>query len=530
MGDAPIQILDARGRPLTRQDARETRSDRWENFQTGIGTQFDKLRHGHFFPPYRVMDQEITNLLNGSALGAKIIEKAPREMMTGGFDLQADGIKQSEVDDFREWCTEELRLESQVLEAMVYGRAYGGTLLLIGCDDGAVDVSEPLDFDRIQSIDYLSLVDRRFAYTQSYYGSTRTKGSRYGVSETYLVSNGVATYSTPTANVKRSPAALTKRPGLFVDVWHESRTVRFDGDRADVVTRQQLAGWSWSLFQRLYESMRSFDQDFDSVSYLLSDASQGVLTLKGLIQGLAGNQKAALQMRLQLFDEFRSVMRTVALQEGETFKREPTNLAGIADILDRMMLRLAADADYPATELFGQSAVGLNATGDNDTRKWYKSLQTGQTTVIEPVLKKLFRIAAKAKNSPLGGRDVRWTINWHPLWSPSDTERADVRLKNAQADEIYVNMAGPITAEVVALERQDDYQHLDVAEVEKAMKGAKSFDPYENDPDPQTGEPQGKNMPLPLPEAQSGPQAISPSSAIVTAPARKDSRRPRRKR
>lgn len=498
-------LLDHRGNPITATFARE---DRWENRLTGIGTMQDKTTHGRFFPAWRIPDQELISLFNGSDLAAKAAAKRPYEMFRRGYDLRpskptkaaanSNGkskplVTEEEIETIRDFANDTLDLDTNVLEGKVFGRLLGGALLILGADDGGMPW-EPLDETRIRSFNFVNIVDRRYAYVQSTY--SRRGQTKYGKPQIYLLSNAIAHTGwdeRDEAVTKRSPQAL-RDIGADIALVHESRVIRFEGAPADITTRQMLGGWTFSVLQRVYQAMRSFEHDFDAASYLLSDASQGVLKIRGLFKALAGGAQAKLAQRGALAEMSRSVMRMLVLDAGEgdagknaeSFERVATTFSGIPEMLDRKMLRLCAAMDVPANELFGQGGGGLNAAGEAQaaTRKWYDSIETDQTTELAPVLKRIYRLISLAKQGPLRGRDVKWQIDFKPLWSPTDTERATTQLQDAQRRAADIT-SQVITPEEGAMSAVDVYPDIDLDARRTAMAGAKSFDPYENDePDP----------------------------------------------
>lgn len=512
-------LIDRFGRPIVAQEQTPTyRSDRWQNDLTGIGTPGDKSTHGRFFPVSRVLDQELTSLYNGSDIAAKAVEARPFEMFRRGFEIEADGVDASAIADVREFATEHLELEETIRNGMKWGNLWGGCLAIMNIDDGQ-DPWEPLDETRIRSFGSMNLIDRRFAYVQAQYSNINSP--KHGKPMLYLISNAVAStgWSSYGKVKQKSPDEL-RAQGAQIAVIHESRVIRFDGNDADIVTRQALAGWTWSVLQRVYDAMRQFEHAFDSVGYLLSDASQGVFKLQGLLKAISSGQRQALADRIMLMEQTRSVMRGIALdaggtdgKNGEDFTRVPTPFGGIPDLLDKMMLRLASALDMPATKLFGRAPAGLNATGDADIRNWYDQLATEQTTAATPRLQRVLRLLALAKQGPLGGKYVKWKIHHKPLWNPTDSELATARLTNAQRDQIYLT-EGVVKPEEVAVDLADVYPHLDVVARETAIDDGKTFDPYENDPEPEppppppggqvgqgspvTGEPLSSAAPVPL--------------------------------
>src|ERR1700761_8260418 len=75
----PVELL----RRLDQIEA-AVRNDRWVNYATGLGTSEDKTRQAHFESPWRLTDQEITSLVAGNPIAAKIVEKRAFEMFRRG--------------------------------------------------------------------------------------------------------------------------------------------------------------------------------------------------------------------------------------------------------------------------------------------------------------------------------------------------------------------------------------------------------------------------------------------------------------
>lgn len=500
------------------------RGDSWMNGRTGIGTWADKTMHGRFVPVFRIMDQELTSLYNGSALAAKVVEKRPREMFRRGYEVECDDLDASACKDLREYALEEFHVDDEFLKAKIFANLYGGFATLLGIDDGNMP-DEALDESRIRSFTFLNGVDRRFTYVLDYYDNPFEP--KFGQPKHYLVTNAVSISTTSTSAMtnglrKVDPNELRKR-GYGVTVVHESRILRWEGVSTDQVTQQTLAGWTWSALQRVYDSLRKFEHAFDSAMYLLADASQGVASIKGLMDAIGTPMEKKLRQRLAFLDEMRSVMRTIMIATDEKYERQPTPFAGIPDLLDKAMLRFAGDVDMPVTELFGRAPAGMNATGESDVRKWYDTIASEQPTQIAPPLKRFYRLLTLSRDCPVklkkSAQGVRWNIKFAKLLTPTDKEQADMDLAIAQRDQIYI-AEEVVTPEEVALDRQTLYPSMNVEAREAALEDAKAFDPYANEPDEilPGGETPSPNVGLPVPIAE--PQGGA-GTAKVAAPAGK---------
>src|SRR4029077_13462637 len=66
-----------------------------------------------------------------------------------------------------------LQALQMIREAMCYERAYGGGALLLGANDFATDLRQPLDLKRVRSLDYLTPLEARELIPLYYYNDPR---------------------------------------------------------------------------------------------------------------------------------------------------------------------------------------------------------------------------------------------------------------------------------------------------------------------------------------------------------------------
>jgi uncharacterized protein len=331
-----------------------------------------------------------------------------------------------------------LQLKARVLESMIFGRLYGGGILIMGADDGQ-DMAQPLNEANIRTVRYLAWVDRRFVFANTWYAEI---GPKYGEVETWQIVNPFG--------------------GQSNTIVHESRVVRFDGEPVDFLMRRRLLGWTLSVLQAPYDTLRQFDQSFQSISNLMSDMSQAVMKINGLAQ-LISNDQVTLNTRMQMVDVSRSSGRMLYIDaENEEFERTATPVSGVADIIQMQMLRTAAAAKQPVALLFGREPSGLNATGDADFRRFYDVTAGEQKTDAEPKLNRLYTVIFAAKDGPTGGK-VPKSIEfvWHKLYEPSEKEQAEIRYTMAQADALYVEKEIVLPEEIALSRFRNGDLHLD---------------------------------------------------------------------
>jgi hypothetical protein len=200
--------------------------------------------------------------------------------------------------------------------------------------------------------------------------------------------------------------------------------------------------------------IRSFATGFKAVEILLTDGPQGVYKVDNLASLLGSNNKGLFEQRLQAVDMFRSAMRAVVVDaKTESFERQAVSFSGIPDVLDKLMLRLAAAVPMPVSLLMGQSPAGMNATGESDFRWFYDTIETDQKNELAPALCKFLRILCASKEGPTQGKvPKKIKIEFAPLWTLDPLQEAQRRLAVAQTDVAYETM-GALTADEIALNR-----------------------------------------------------------------------------
>lgn len=433
------------------------------NPATGLGTfDRDKVMRGRFHDPVRISDIELAAAYHGSALVKRAMEIRPMTALARGYNITLPGDKADERDvatnielaNDAEKYAAKLRFNEMFLDACIFGRLFGGGLLMVGLDDGK-DPSLPLDEDNIRAIRYVNFVDRRFLYALTYYGDPFAQ--HFGEPETYRVTSMFGDNRTT--------------------VVHASRCIRFDGGGVEILKKRELAGWTYSTLQAAYDSLRIWMNAIQASGNLLVDASQGVFKLKGLMDaiGTPGAEELIMQ-RMAMIDYRRSSGQSLQLDaEEEDFDRKATPFQGIPEMLDRMMQMVAADFETPVTLLFKRSPAGLNATGDSDFRDWYDSIDIERKIVHSPKIQKFFSWVFAAQDGPTGGElPEHILVNWAPLWQPTAKERAETEYIVAQRDAIYITNS-VWEAPEVAISRADgklfcDETEIDIDERRRALE------------------------------------------------------------
>lgn len=418
----------------------DIRADAWINLATGMGmANTDKTVSGIFVDDIPLDDLQLSALYHYSDICAKIVDLRPEEMFRVGYDV--DVKEDNEAAEPLEDMAKRLGLDEKILAAMKWGRLYGGALLILGFDKGSPET--PLDEENPGELKYVTVVDRRHVWISSYYDDPFAPN--FGEPEIYTV-NPRAVFSLNPKKV--TPKSVDTRSNVQV---HASRCIRFGGASTDPDMQIRLNGWDFSVLQKIYTVIRDVEQVFRSMGYAVQDANQTVLKIAGLISQIASDP-VTLQARMQLVEQTRAVNRAVLLDadEGEEFQRVPATLTGIDGIFDRCVQRLATASDIPVALWSDVSSGGLGGNSPS-LAAFYNSCAREQETRLQPALERVYRLAGIF----YGIDPASVKVTCCSLIEMTEAERADLEMKHAQKDKMYVDSA-VLTPEEVAISRFGD--------------------------------------------------------------------------
>ncbi len=427
--------------------------DGFINRVTGMGTARDKSAYTRMQRNRELTGEELDALYSDDAMASRVCDVVPDEELRQGYTIVIDPTESDSTEtgpedaaqigvDVKD-AADDLGLQAKMIDARVWGRAFGGGALLIGADDGAADaerMAEPLNLAGIRKVTHLNVLERRYMWPNTFYSDPLE--AKVGQPRTYWVTPQAAT-------------SLSTARGFqgTVEV-HESRLVVFGGARTSILRRQEQSGWDQSVLQRMQTTLTRYGTSFSALGHLIEDANAGVYKMDGYLEALAANETGIIMKRLEMMDMMRSVQRAVVLDsEGEEFSRQNFTWAGIKDPFELLMLQLAADARMPVTVLMGQSPSGMNATGESDMRWFYDTITSSQENIIKPALEYILRLIMLSKEGPTKGAEPEsWGITFPSLWQPTPIESSQMYLANAQGDQIYQQM-GSANADEIATSR-----------------------------------------------------------------------------
>jgi uncharacterized protein len=421
--------IDAPTQPMTAE-----RVDSWVSALTGLGTTSHDKRMSTGFIADIVSDREARDLWRGDDLAKRVIELIPKAMMRSGFDIKIENSKE-EAEGFSA-LFETLKATAIFQKAKMYERAYGGAAIWPVINDGAIDMSLPLNEDRISEVSHLTLFEPRELQPFRYYSDP--KQPKYGEVEVWRV------------------VPIIQRGMVTIDTFiHETRLIVFPGIRVSKEEIAQYPGWGDSVLTYTYRVLCDFNVSWSSAAILLNDFAQPVFKMKGLSEALATDVDEIIRARMQAVEMSRSTARTVMIDaDAEDFERKQTPVTGMPELLDRFALRLSAATGIPVTLLMGQSPAGMNATGASDITFFYDMIdgeRSGGGMLDQ--LSRLLYLLIRSKTGPTRGVEPeKWSIEFRSLYSESTLEKTQARKTQAETDVLYITN-GVLAPEEVALSR-----------------------------------------------------------------------------
>lgn len=430
---------------------RPYRADGFVNLLNKYGTSKDTSEQYRFVPDAQVPDDLLTMFYEGNGLFAKIIDAPAEEAVKHGFVLS--DVSDQKVEDFYQEALEELDFEETMMTALKWARLFGGSIAVMLINDGGA-LEEPLNWRRIRSIDGIRVFDRSliqpdyesmFSYDPS--DPFRARGSRLGMPERYQVFSKYGSFTV-----------------------HDSRCLVFqNGILPENATNSIYQFWGEPEYVRLNRAIRDAEIAHGSAPKLLDRSVQAIYKMKDLSMELATEEgEERLLRRLQIIDMARGLMNSIAIDsEGEEYDFRTFQFSGVNDVIGASCNMLSAVSNIPQVILFGQKVGGLGNGDDTSMENWYNYIERNQKRQLKPNIRYLLSVIFQAGLATGEVDEVpKIKIEFNPLWSMTEAEKADLELKKeqtklakAQTAQAYVTM-----------------QAIDASEVRKKLADSDEFD------------------------------------------------------
>ncbi len=402
------------------------RQDGWVNERAGFGTDRDKTQNGYWSAPVGLTDPELTDLYNFNDLAAKVVDIPVREAFRSGFCYT--GVDPKKLGDLEDYLRGYKILQSSK-HACTWARLYGGSGQYL--KTASTNPATPMLPG--EAIEAIHVIDRRFLWPFRWY----TSGPKTATPETFQV-------------------AVFGGGGRIIVIGevHESRLVLWPGAMTEMQEKRRRLGWDMSVLQRPYEALADSGTVWKAIQVLTVDANQAVFKIKHFWKMIAGDpltgstesggMGADILKRIQAMDLMRSVSRALVMDlDDEDFERKPTSFAGLPELSERQWIRVSAAADIPLPLLTGEYPSGLQSTGEGPFRVFYAHVQSLREQEYGPRILDLTRALLSQSDCPIKlSREefAKLQVRWNPIWTPTEAELADIKLKSVQFGAGLVEM------------------------------------------------------------------------------------------
>lgn len=469
-------------------------ADGLTNLVAGLGaTSRDKRFFSAYDVPVHPTRFDLEAMYFGSWLAKRIVstvaDDMTREWVSVSWDGYDDDVNNAQTLEDAEI---DVDLQGSANEALLWSRLYGGSVVLMAIR-GDRDWSKPLIPENVRkgSLESLIVLDRWWCSPTGEIDRD-TSSKNYGMPLFYMVGD----------------------PGGQQARAHWTRIVRFDGLRLPKMLWLQNGYWHASELVPVLDTVKNYDTATNGIASLIWEANVDIFKSAGLAEMLSSNNgTATVQARYAAMAAMKSINRSVLLdKETEEYQQKTTSFSGLNNVLVNFMVDVCGAADIPMTRLFGQSAPGLNATGDADIRNYYDHVAAKQRTHLRKPLARLYDVLVR---SALGRMPKKFAFKFKPLWQVSDVDRAKIELTRAQRDQIYLQTA-VLTEGGVARELKDSgtYRTMEEEDVEMAEELAQQIEPP----------PAGPGSPGGAPGTAAKPVATTPGTKAAPAATAKQTR------
>ena len=325
--------------------------------------------------------------------------------------------------------------KSQMLEALIWGRLFGGAGALIVIKGHENELDQPLDLDDIQVGAYkgLSVFDRWSGITPSTeICDDIERPLDVGLPEYY--------------------ECRSAKGGDTFKV-HSSRILRFTGPMMPEPEKSAYSGWGISILAPVVQTIMSYDNvsyNALSLSYRAQIIGMRNDDLAGMLSGLGSTAQSSQKFyqRMQGVNELLSNQSLVILpKDGELSKIE-YSFSGLSELKQSFQLDVSGAAKMPVSLLWGRTLNGLGQAGDGDERIYEKTVATEANTCLRPALEKLYPVIAA---SELGEVPDDMDLNFPSIRVLTEQEKSELAKTTADTLTVYMN-GGVMSPRVVGRE------------------------------------------------------------------------------
>ena len=352
------------------------------------------------------------------------------------------------------------RIKRDILQALKWGRLYGGAGAVMVIEGHENMLEEPLDYDLIMPGSFKGLI----------------VGDRW--SGLFPSSEIIESVSSPDFGMPKYYEWFLEN-GQSMKV-HHSRVLRFTGRELPYLERYAENGWGASEIEVVFDELKKRDNTSWNIAQLVFLANLRVLQVDDLGELLAiGDERSQAEFynKLSIQNQLMNNMGLYVMGTQDKFQNYQYTFSGLNDIYQSFMLDISGASEIPVTKLFGRSPAGLSATGESDMQNYYDLIDQKQESQLAPIFDKLLPVMFMSEFGCIPS-DLDWSFN--PIANQSEDELANIVDKKTNAI-INVFSAGIISQKtsLKELRQMSDttgmFTNITDEDIEKADEDTDSF-------------------------------------------------------
>jgi hypothetical protein len=398
-------------------------TDSLQNFAANLGVGLDNQLSAstYGFNPITRQRTLLEWIHRGSWLGGVAVDVVADDMTRAGVDIKGD----LEPDDMQhlDRAAVSFNLWPQIADTVRWARLYGGCIAVMLIN--GQNPSTPLQIDRIGKGDFRGLLVL----------------DRWMVEPTL---NDLVTEMGPDLGNPKFYNVVADAPAMPRMKIHYSRCLRLEGIRLPYWQRMMENMWGISIIERLYDRMIAFDSASTGAAQLVYKAYLRYIKIDGMREIIAagGPGQQNLINFVEFMRRFQSVEGIALIDAKDDLASMPQpSFSGLSEALIQFGQQLGGALQIPLTRLFGQSPIGMNATGESDLRTYYDGIKQQQNRHLLVPVTRMYRAMAISEgiNVPEG-----FALEFKSLWLLSDEAKAQI----ATADS--TSIGGMINAGIIS--------------------------------------------------------------------------------
>ena len=372
------------------------------DFANALGSNASSLDTMAFAPRYSAITLNRTLLSQTyveSGIIQVLIDQPVDDAFRGGIMIESDELN---ADDLKELYQEMESIDAlnTYAKALKWNRLYGGAGVLINVGQ---DLAKPFNIKAVNEKTPLK-----------FYAADRWELS--------FSPSGMGAID------QFADMSIDHPYNYYGHVMHKSNVIKLTGKEAPSLIRGQFSGWGMSELEKV---VRSYNQylKHQSVSFELLDESKiDVFHVEGFNASIATKNGAQLTaQRVGLASQIKNYQNALVLDKNDDYEQKQINFAGLSEILTQIRIGLACDLRMPMTKLFGLSANGLNASGEDDIENYNAMVETEIRSKVRGPLINMLQIVCQKK---FGFVPKTLSFSWHPLRMQSSQEQSIIKTES----------------------------------------------------------------------------------------------------